>query len=72
MSFLKDLNENFAMVRSPILLMNSLPTTTTVFSMVNEHERQNNLTPIQEESQSLINLDDGKKPFVKHNGNWSP
>lgn len=71
MCFLKGLNDNFAMVKSQILLMKELPTIDEVFSMVLEHERQNGLIPPLEESQSLINAADGKRPYGRGKGNWT-
>ncbi|MCI52579.1 TIR-NBS-LRR type disease resistance protein, partial [Trifolium medium] len=38
--FLTGLNENFAMVKSQILLMEPLPPLNKVFPMVIQHERQ--------------------------------
>ncbi|GAU22715.1 hypothetical protein TSUD_138390 [Trifolium subterraneum] len=52
--FLTGLNENFAMVKSQILLMDPLPSMTKVFSMVLQHERQNNFNS-QDESKILLN-----------------
>lgn len=63
MCFLKGLNDNFAMVRSQILLMNPLPSITTAFSMVIEHERQNGLCPAPDETSPQINAVEGKRPF---------
>lgn len=70
MRFLKGLNESYAMVKSQILLMKILPTLDEVFSMVLEHERQNGLSPVPEESQSLINAVEGKKSNSKGKGPW--
>jgi len=72
MCFLRGLNDNFAMLRSQILLLNPLPLITTVFSMVIEHERQNGLVPPQDESSSLVNLADGKRFSGKGKNNWTP
>ncbi|GAU35381.1 hypothetical protein TSUD_57300 [Trifolium subterraneum] len=52
--FLTGLNKNFAMVKSQILLMDPLPSMTKVFSMVLQHERQNNFNS-QDESKILLN-----------------
>ncbi|GAU34412.1 hypothetical protein TSUD_217520 [Trifolium subterraneum] len=52
--FLTGLNENFAMVKSQILLMDPLPSMTKVFSMVLQHERQN-IFNSQDESKILLN-----------------
>jgi len=43
MCFLNGLNVSFSMVRSQIFLINPLPSITTIFSVVLEHERQNSL-----------------------------
>lgn len=71
MRFLKGLNENFAMVKSQILLMKDLPTIDEVFSVVLEHERQNGLILPQEDSQSPINAADGKWSAGRGKGTWS-
>lgn len=71
MRFLKGLNDNFAMVKSQILLMKDLPSLNSVLSMVLEHERQNGLEPIQDASQSLVNAADGKKHYGRGRGKWS-
>ncbi|KAK2398067.1 hypothetical protein QL285_059572 [Trifolium repens] len=52
--FLTGLNENFATVRSQILLMEPLPPLNKVFSMVLQHERQGNFAP-SDDSNALIN-----------------
>ncbi|GAU41219.1 hypothetical protein TSUD_128950 [Trifolium subterraneum] len=52
--FLTGLNENFAMVKSQILLMDPLPTLNKVFSMVIQHERQCGFAS-SDESKILIN-----------------
>jgi hypothetical protein len=52
--FITGLNESFSTVKSQILLMEPLPPLNKVFSMVLQHERQNNLTP-SDESLALIN-----------------
>jgi hypothetical protein len=46
--FLTSLNDNFAMVKSQILLMDPLPPLNKVFSMVIQHERQGNFPSIDE------------------------
>ncbi|GAU49924.1 hypothetical protein TSUD_180420 [Trifolium subterraneum] len=52
--FLTGLNENFAMVKSQILLMDPLPTLNKVFSMVIQHERQCGFAG-SDESKIMIN-----------------
>jgi hypothetical protein len=52
--FLTGLNENFSTVKSQILLMDPLPPLNKVFSMVLQHERQSNLTSL-DDSKALIN-----------------
>lgn len=46
---------------SKILFMPTLPSITSVFSMVIEHERQNGLSPVQDDSVPQINVVDGKR-----------
>jgi hypothetical protein len=53
--FLTGLNDNFAMVKSQILLMDPLPPLNKVFSMVLQHERQGKI-PRDDEAQALINM----------------
>lgn len=71
MRFLKGLNDNFSMVKSQMFLMTDLPDIDEVFSMVLEHERQNGLLTVPEESQSLINAANGKKYYGRGRGSWS-
>ncbi|KAK2450734.1 putative mitochondrial protein [Trifolium repens] len=52
--FLTGLNDNFAMVKSQILLMDPLPPLNKVFSMVLQHERQGKF-PRDNDAQALIN-----------------
>jgi hypothetical protein len=52
--FLTGLNENFATVKSQILLMDPLPPLNKVFSLVLQHERQGNFAP-SKDSDALIN-----------------
>ncbi|KAK2361432.1 putative mitochondrial protein [Trifolium repens] len=52
--FITGLNESFSTVKSQILLMEPLPPLNKVFSMVLQHERQNNLAP-GDESLALVN-----------------
>lgn len=52
--FLTDLNDNFAMVKSQILLMDPLPDMNKMFSLVLQYERQNSFALV-EDSQALIN-----------------
>ncbi|MCH79800.1 retrovirus-related Pol polyprotein from transposon TNT 1-94, partial [Trifolium medium] len=54
MRFLTGLNENLAMVKSQILLMDPLPPMNKVFSLVLQHERQGNFAP-SEDSKVLLN-----------------
>ncbi|KAK2434915.1 hypothetical protein QL285_020018 [Trifolium repens] len=61
--FLTGLNENFAVVKSQVLLMDPLPSLTKVFSLVLQHERQGGFTPNDD---SLISTN-----FVKTKGNSS-
>lgn len=46
--------------------MTTLPSITTVFSIVVEHERQNGLSPVQDDSTPQINAIDGKRYFNKN------
>jgi len=55
--FLTRLNDSFNLVRSQILLMNSLPTLNKIFSMVMQHKRQFKAS-IFDESNILINSAD--------------
>ncbi|GAU47169.1 hypothetical protein TSUD_28920 [Trifolium subterraneum] len=59
--FLTGLNDNFAMVKSQILLLDPLPSMTKMFSMVLQFERQRNFGT-SEESKVLVNAVDSKKP----------
>jgi hypothetical protein len=61
--FLTGLNENFAVVKSQVLLMDPLPSLTKVFSLVLQHERHGGFTPHDD---SLISTN-----FVKTKGNSS-
>jgi hypothetical protein len=61
--FLTGLNENFAVVKSQVLLMDPLPSLTKVFSLVLQHERQGGFTPNDD---SLISTN-----FVKTKGSSS-
>jgi len=65
----KGQNDNFAMIKYQIQLINHLPPITTLFSMLIEHERKNGLIHVQEESSSLINLVESKKPPGRGKGN---
>jgi len=47
--FLTGLNENFAMVKSQILFMDSLLLVNKIFSIVLQHERQGNFAPPSED-----------------------
>lgn len=54
-------------------LNESLPSITAVFSIVIEHERQNGLSHVQEESTPLVNVVDGKtllQPFLRPNSSF--
>lgn len=62
--FLMGLNENYAAVRSQILLMEPFPDINKVFSILIQHERQNGLEMVQDSS-VLVNAVDGRK---SHNG----
>ena len=59
--FLTGLNEQFAVVKSQILLMDPSPNMNKIFSMVIQHERQIQLPIINDESQALINAADSKR-----------
>ncbi|MCI19745.1 retrovirus-related pol polyprotein from transposon TNT 1-94, partial [Trifolium medium] len=63
--FLTGLNENFAMVKSQILLIDPLPPLNKIFSMVLQHERQGNFAP-NDESKVLVNAADSRKPYSKN------
>jgi hypothetical protein len=52
--FLAGLNENFATVKSQILLMEPLPPLNKVFSMILQHEKQGNFAS-SDDSNALIN-----------------
>jgi hypothetical protein len=52
--FITGLNDNFAMVKSQILLMDPLPPLNKVFSMVIQHERQGNFAS-NDDSKILLN-----------------
>lgn len=66
MRFLMGLNEDFAMVKSQILLMNPFPDLNSTFSNVIQYERQNGLAANSQEEEVMINVVDGKrfKKFV--------
>jgi hypothetical protein len=51
--FLTGLNDNFAVVKSQILLMDPLPPLNKVFSMVLQHERQGGFAPTDDSSISI-------------------
>lgn len=65
--FFIGLNEEFNVVKSQILLLDSLPTLNKIFSMVIQHERY--ITPIpvhvDDESNVLINVVGQRKPSFK-------
>lgn len=66
--FLIGLNDNFAVVRLQILLMDPLPNVNRIFSRVIQHERQNNYA-INDESCVFVNVEtDPKKPQGKGRG----
>ncbi|XP_058784297.1 uncharacterized protein LOC131659073 [Vicia villosa] len=72
--FLTGLNDEFAVVKSQILLMDPLPPMNKIFSMVIQHERQVQIPIATDESQTLINATDskkfgGKQAYFKHGGN---
>lgn len=71
MRFLKGLNDNYAMVKSQILLMKDLRSLNSVLSMVLEHECQNGLEPTTNDSQVLVNVADGKKSTSRGRRNQS-
>lgn len=62
--FLTGLNDNFAVVKSQILLMDPLPFMNKIFSMVLQHERQGNFHP-SEDPQALIKVVNFKKRGYK-------
>ncbi|WJX63250.1 hypothetical protein P8452_48162 [Trifolium repens] len=66
--FLTGLNEHFVPVRAQILLMNPLPPLNKIFSMVLQHERQYNLTHV-DDSRVLINASDSRKGQGRGRGN---
>jgi hypothetical protein len=64
--FLTGLNDNFAVVKSQILLLDLLPTMNKKNSMVLQHERQS--SPILcDESKVLVNASDARKFASKSN-----
>jgi hypothetical protein len=65
--FLTGLNEQFAVVKSQILLMDPFPTMNKIFSMVIQHERQIQLPIPNDESQTLINVADSKRFGARNN-----
>ncbi|WVZ23106.1 hypothetical protein V8G54_001650 [Vigna mungo] len=58
--FLKGLDDQFAMVRSQILLLDPLPSTTRVFSMIIQHERPQHHPSSSMETNPFINVISGK------------
>ncbi|GAU31769.1 hypothetical protein TSUD_22150 [Trifolium subterraneum] len=60
--FLTGLNENFAVVKSQILLMDPLPPMNKVFSLVLQHERQGKFSP-SDDSNVLLNAAKSKGSF---------
>jgi hypothetical protein len=60
--FLTGLNENFAMVKSQILLIDPLPPMNKIFSMVLQHERQGNFGVV-DDSKVLVNAADSKRSY---------
>ena len=73
--FLTGLNDNYAIVRSQILLMEPFPNLNSVFGMILQHESLNGLD-VTENLEVMVNLSDGKKPTVygkgKGNSNTKP
>lgn len=65
--FLTGLNDYFSVVRSQILFMDPLPNLNRIFSMVIQHERQGNISVVNEDSNALINATDGRR-FVQGKG----
>ncbi|XP_050896610.1 uncharacterized protein LOC127103389 [Lathyrus oleraceus] len=65
--FLTGLNDQFALVKSQILLMDPLPTMNKIFSVVIQHERQIQLLIPNDESQTLINDADSKRFGARNN-----
>ena len=65
--FLIDLNENFSVVKSQILLMDPLPSLNKKISMVILHEKQGNFA-VGDDSKSLINVVDYKRPQGRGRG----
>lgn len=63
--FLTSLNDNLSIVKSQILLLDQLPSTNKISSMVIQHERKNNLAHV-DDSKVLINSVDTKKPNNKY------
>ncbi|XP_057452732.1 uncharacterized protein LOC130744575 [Lotus japonicus] len=69
--FLTGLNEEFATVRSQILLMKPLPTLNEVFSMVIQQERQSasgSSSQNVNESRSLVNVVDSRNGYGRGRG----
>jgi hypothetical protein len=59
--FLTGLNDNYAVVRSQILLMEPFPEINAAFSMIIQHESVNGLDSVADDSSVTLNLADGKK-----------
>lgn len=71
MQFLMGLNDSFAMCRSHILMMDPLPLMDRVFSMVVQFERQNGLSPDDDENQVMINVADSTKNYARGRGGYN-
>jgi hypothetical protein len=59
--FLTGLNDNYAVVRSQILLMEPFPEINVAFSLIIQHESVNGLDSVADVSSVNLNLADGKK-----------
>lgn len=71
MRFLAGLNEGFAPCKSQILMMDQIPSVDRVFSMVIQYERQNNLSPENDDDQAVVNAVDGRRSYGRGCGNYS-
>ncbi|KAI5438689.1 hypothetical protein KIW84_024424 [Lathyrus oleraceus] len=68
--FLTSLNQNYAVVKSQVLLMDHLPHMNKIFSMVLQHERQGNFHA-SEDLISLVNVVDSQRFKEKSHGSYS-
>ncbi|WVY96787.1 hypothetical protein V8G54_028938 [Vigna mungo] len=70
--FLKGLDDQFAMVRSQILLLDPLPSANRVFSMIIQHERQQHHPSSSMETNPFINVISGKGRGHPQQGGTKP